>query len=392
MKRPSDKTLLTIAAGVAALVLALAPPLALRISRLWFLTLPVAALLFLAAAVRRKWLVMLAAVLGLAGICVMAAFFPMHLTTRQRERLAAAGQLLKGDVYFSMNRFDSALVAYTNPGLSNLRNPWRDYQIARTYAMLGKTEEAFYMFARLAKSPLAKETGQPDLDYAYAASRLGSYESAIKAFEEAVRENRAIGYSYFQMAQIYQESGKLGKAEEMLSKAHRLKYEASKCSMMLGRIAEAQGDREGAEKLYRRALRENLENLPVYGYLANLLFTLNRHEESREILNHGLRIMRWVGRYANPADAAVFLNGVGYVYARAGNQGYAEMFFRQAVAMNFGYTEAYLNLARLYAGQGRLEQARQVLSTALSVDPQSGQARQMLEKLNSAPSDTLRMR
>lgn len=389
MKSASIRVLLAAAGGAAALIVALVPPLVLEINELWFVTPVLAALLFLGALFRRKWLVMLSASLVLAGVCVTAVFFPMHLSTVQREKLTAAGQVLKARTYFSLNIFDSAAAAFTHPSLSNQKSAWLDYQIAKTYAMRGDVEESFFIFARLSKVPEAYEFGQPDLDYAYAAFELHSFEPALEAFDDAIRANRAPGYSYFQKALIYQEMGKLDSAKEMLTRAHRLYCDRSTLSMMLGRILESEKDLEGAEELYLRALKENPENLAVHAYYANLLFTLGRAEESRRMLEKGLGMMRWVGKYANPSDAAILLNGVGLVYSRAGNLGYGEMFFIQSIEMNPAFMDPYLNLAQLYYRQDHLYEAQTILGVVLSYNPQYTPARQMLEAINASSRDTL---
>jgi tetratricopeptide (TPR) repeat protein len=80
----------------------------------------------------------------------------------------------------------------------------------------------------------------------------------------------------------------------------------------------------------------------------------------------------YVSTLQQDADMPGVLLQLGIFYITGGDEKGAEAAYREALHLNSLLIPAYLNLADLLRGQSRDDEARTVLSQALSVDPQNG--------------------
>lgn len=374
---------LIVAAVLSAAALALLPPLLLGIGTLWFITPPLG--LFAAAAIllRKNALLMVAASLVVLAIGIVGFWYPMRLSPSQERKLTATGYFLKGQTFFLRGDYSQALTSYTESEKAGLRHPWVAFQRAYCYNFLGRSQNAYEIFALLMRDTLLAPLEVVHLNYALSAMKSGNYKQGERAFWQALSYNLQPGYCYYQLGVYYRVSNNQTKAEEMMTNAHRLAYNRSQCSSILGSIAEYRRDYVRAEEFYHRALRENPENIAVHVKLGSLLFRLGRVSDAKQVLLEGVRVFEWV-----PFDLrsyAMLLNNLGFVYAEEGQLAKAIPAFKQAIRVDPAFMDSYDNLAHLYIKNNRFSDAVVVLRAALKVDPGYRPARRTLDQLLAVP-------
>ncbi|TKJ42763.1 hypothetical protein CEE36_06680 [candidate division TA06 bacterium B3_TA06] len=374
---------LIVAAVLSAATVALLPPLLLGIGTLWFITPPLG--LFAAAAIllRKNALLMVATILVVLAVSIMGFWHPVRFSPRQERQLKATGYFLKGQTFFLRGDYSQALTSYTESEKAGFRHPWVAFQRAYCYNFLGRSQNAYEIFALLMKDTLLAPLEVVHLNYALSAMKSGNYKQGEQAFWQALSYNLQPGYCYYQLGVYYRVSNNQTKAEEMMTNAHRLAYNRSQCSSILGSIAESRRDYARAEEFYHRALRENPENIAVHVKLGSLLFREGRVSDAKQVLLEGVRISEWIP--INFRIYAMLLNNLGFVYAEEGQLAKAVPAFKQAIRVDSAFMDSYDNLAHLYIENRRFSDAVIVLRAALEVNPGYGPARRTLDQLLAVP-------
>jgi len=374
---------LIAAAVLSAATLAVLPPLLLGIGTLWFIAPPLG--LFAAAAIllRKNALLMVATILVVLAVSIAGVLHPMRLSPSQERKLTATGYFLKGQTFFLRGDYSQALSSYTESEKAGFRHPWVAFQRAYCYNFLGRSQNAYEIFARLMRDTLLGSLETVHINYALSALKSGNYKQGEQAFWQALNYNLQPGYCYYQLGIYYRLRNDQIKAEEMMRKAHRLCYERSETSSILGSIAESRMDYVRAEEFYRRSLRESPENLTVYVKLGSLLFRRGRLSDAKQVLLEGVRISEWIP--INFRVYAMLLNNLGFVYAEEGQLAKAIPAFKQAIRVDPTFMDSYDNLAYLYIENKRFSDAVIVLRRALEVDPGYRPARRVLDQLLGVP-------
>ncbi|MCK4333344.1 tetratricopeptide repeat protein [candidate division WOR-3 bacterium] len=374
---------LIVAAVLSAAALAVLPPLLLGIGTLWFITPPLG--LFAAAAIllRKNALLMVATILAVLAVSIAGVLHPMRLSPSQERKLTATGYFLKGQTFFLRGDYSQALSSYTESEKAGFRHPWVAFQRAYCYNFLGRSQNAYEIFARLMRDTLLGSLETVHINYALSALKSGNYKQGEQAFWQALNYNLQPGYCYYQLGIYYRLRNDQIKAEEMMRKAHRLCYERSETSSILGSIAESRMDYVRAEEFYRRSLRESPENLTVYVKLGSLLFRRGRLSDAKQVLLEGVRISEWIP--INFRVYAMLLNNLGFVYAEEGQLAKAIPAFKQAIRVDPAFMDSYDNLAYIYIENKRFSDAVIVLRRALEVDPGYRPARRVLDQLLGVP-------
>lgn len=379
MNKGSIKPVLIVTGILAALALALLPPLLLRIPMLWFITPAIALVAIAGVFFKRAWLLTLAATLEMVVIVFsLTKAFPA-LSDIERSKLYATGQIVKADIYYGRADYSKAMEAYRQSEVAWIIDPWLDYQRARCYNYTGQNQTAFELFVSLEKFPYDVPPEMLETDMALAAIKSYHFDDGEAIFTECINQNFRPGYSYFQLGIYYRINGQTEQAEQALSKAHKLGYERSDCSSILGEIAEGRKNYDLAEKLYRRGLHESFENLIIYAKLGSLLHRMGRTDEATTILLDGFNLSAMVPY--NPRSSAMILNNLGYIYGDQRKTGQAIMAFKQAIHMDQSFMEPYYNLTYIYMLQGRTSEALEVLQAILAKDPNDGTARRMISEI-----------
>jgi len=271
---------LIVAAVLAAAALAVLPPLLLGIGTLWFIAPPLGLLAAAAILLRKNSLLMVAAILAVLAVSIVGVLHPMRLFPSQERKLTATGYFLKGQIFALQGDYTQALAAYEHSERAGLEHPWVAVQRAYCHNFLGRSENAYEIFARLMRDTLLATLDVVHINYALSAMKSGNYKQGEQAFWQALSYNFQPGYCYYQLGVYYRLRNDPTKAEEMMTNAHRLAYNRSQCSSILGSIAESRRDYARAEEFYHRALRENPGNIAVHVKLGSLIL---RHGRSVDI-------------------------------------------------------------------------------------------------------------
>jgi tetratricopeptide (TPR) repeat protein len=383
MKAPRVSVGLIVAAVLSAAVLAVLPPLLLGIRILWFITPVLGVLAGAAILLKKNYLLMVAAILALLAVSIVGFWYPMRFSSSQDQKLAATGYFLKGQLLSLRGEYAQALSCFEESERLGLDHPWVAVRRAYCYDLLGRNQEAYETFALLRQDELLTPLEVIRISYALSAMKSGNYMQGEQAFWQALSYNQQPGYCYYQLGVYYRVSNNQAKAEEMMTNAHRLAYNRSQCSSILGSIAESRGYPDSAAFFYRRALSENPENIAVHVKLGSLLFRMGRASEAKEVLLEGVRVFERA-----PLDLrsyAMLLNNLGFVYAEEGELVKAVTAFKQAIRVDPTFMDSYDNLAHLYINNNRISEAVIVLRAALQVTPDYLPARRVLDRLLAAP-------
>lgn len=383
MKDPRVSASLIVAAVLSAAILAVLPPLLLGIRILWFITPVLGVLAATAILLRKNSLLMVAAILTVLAVCIAGFRYPMRFSPSQERELTAAGQFLKGQLLSLRGEYAQALPCFEESERLGLDHPWVAVQRAYCYDILGRNQNAYETFVHLMRDTLLASLEVIRINYALSAMKSGNYKQGEQAFWQALSYNHQPGYCYYQLGIYYRLSNNQAKAEEMMTNAHRLAYDRSQSSSVLGSIAESRMDYARAEEFYRRALRENPENITVHVKLGSLLYRQGRVSDAREVLLEGVRTSEWI-----PLSLRVYamlLNNLGFVYAEEGQLAKAIPAFKQAIRVDPTFMDSYDNLAHLYITNNRISEAVIVLRAALQVNPDYSPAGRTLDQLLAAP-------
>jgi len=379
---------LVAVAVLAAVSAALLPPLLLGIRALWFVTVPFGVLLAGAVVFRKPSLVLVLGSLFVLALGVVSVQRPMRLSSAQSQKLTAMGYFLRGQLFFlrgndSLDDYSQALDAYRQSEQAGLDHPWVSFQRAYCYNFLGRPGTAFEIFARLMHEPRVVSPAAIQVNYALSAAKAGYFEEGEQAFHDALERNFYPGYCYYQLGILYRTRGDQIQAAKMMTNAHRLGQDRSDCSSILGSIAEARGLYDSAEVFYRRAVRENVENITAYVKLGSMLFRRGRAAESKQVLLEGADIASWA--LVNPRPVAMLYNNLGFVYAEEDSLAKAIASFEHAILKDPTFMDSYDNLAHLFLRNDRRSSAIRILQMALAVNPGYSNARRMLEGLLAPP-------
>ena len=137
------------------------------------------------------------------------------------------------------------------------------------------------------------------------ASRAGSYERAIKWFEDSERLKPGFAPVYLSLGYAYEKVGRLAEAETASREAIRLQPAIPRSHVNLGNVVKALGRLAEAERAYREAIRLDPEFARAHNNLAWLWVSSPdpafRHPQ--EALPHAKKAVRLTERLdAGPLD------------------------------------------------------------------------------------------
>lgn len=388
MKKDRVSAGLIAAAVLVGVAVGILPPLLTGITGLWFITPVLAGLIVLGIFLRSQVLVLLPGVLTLASMVLTAFLSPMNLSDVQREEHTAMGNFIKGEVLWVRNDFQGAATAYREAKRLGIDHPWVSYQLASCYSRGGDAYSGFQELMRLQKEYPDFPMWLIKSDYAKLLVAVKNYGKAEEEFWSAIRSHYNPAEVYFNFGVYHLMRGEIDDAADKITKSHRLGYDRSACSVLLGKIHEKRGEVAAAEELYRRALRESEENIEAYTRLGLLLSRYQRrYVEAEELFKQGMIYLGWMP-LPNRRVGAEFLGAYGENYARMDQPGKAEAMFQLAINTDPTWMEGYLKLADIYAGTGRIPAAVAILEAAWAFNPSYYPVKQLLDKLTAPPVDT----
>ena len=196
--------------------------------------------------------------------------------------------------------------------------------LGMTEARLGKFEDAAICFRKI----LSLLPGSIDAHYYLGAALEGQklYSNAIREYEITLDKQPANIKALYNLGNIYNAKGLFGKAEEY----------------------------------YRKVLHHNPQHVEALNNLGSNLKALLRLEEALECFQKALVI--------KPGDPGLLLN-LGNTCHQLEDFNQAEKYYRDAISIGGGLSEAYSGLCGVLCKQGKVPEAQQLLKDARRVLP-----------------------
>ena len=156
--------------------------------------------------------------------------------------------------------------------------------------------------------------------------------------------------------------------ERLLQIAPHSAYGLTNAGLALAKLDR----RQEAEKLYRRALEIDPKDGETMNRLGQLLGQQGRLDDAIALFKKSLEL---------DAKSAPTLNNLAVAYMQSGKANDAVAALQYGIRVAPTYDTLYLNLARIFVGQGNRERAREVLRQLLERVPDSRIAQRALQQL-----------
>jgi superkiller protein 3 len=208
-------------------------------------------------------------------------------------------------------------------------------------------------------------------------AQLGELPGAKLHFEKAVALGDPDPEVQYQLAMVFKRLGDAAAAQERLRIYQELKQVRSDKVQAAGKAEEGDqamtaGSVVQAASLYREALESDPDEPLLCYKLSKAL------DKMKDIAGEKTALQRAIQLDPNLAEAQ---NQMGYLAAREGDVAQAEGYFHAAVHASPSYVVAWINLAATLASEAKWQDAKEVLSHALEIDPDNAEARQLSNEL-----------
>jgi tetratricopeptide (TPR) repeat protein len=160
-----------------------------------------------------------------------------------------------------------------------------------------------------------------------------------------------------------------------------IELDASQSSYQRGLALETIGRNEHAIHVYQRALRADTEDGELNFALGRCLNALGQHERAVPLLQRAHDALPERAEAANALGLALYLSGDSFGASEA---------FESAVQLDPAESSYFVNLARSYVDDQRVQHARLALERALDIDPGCADAHASLALLCHQSGDHLR--
>jgi superkiller protein 3 len=209
---------------------------------------------------------------------------------------------------------------------------------------------------------------------------LGNLPAARQHLEKAIALGDNQQEVEYELAKVLQRLGDTAQAQDKFRIFQQLRKARSDAAQAAGKAemgdqAIAAGNPSQAASLYQEALEINPNEPLLYYKLSEAL------DRTKDFAGEKVALQKAIQLNPNLAEAQ---NQMGYLATRTGDLAQAEGYFRVAVGVSPSYIVAWINLAATLASEEKWQDAKQALSHAIEIDPNSAQARQLEQALNDA--------
>jgi tetratricopeptide (TPR) repeat protein len=211
-------------------------------------------------------------------------------------------------------------------------------------------------------------------------TELGDAKGAREQLEKALALGAKEPEVRFKLAAVLRTLGETQLAQEQLKLYQQERQEKADRSIAASKAAQAAKavaakDMPKAVALYRDAVAASPRDVLLAYKLAMALDTTGDTAAELSVLEQVVKL---------DPDFALAQNQLGYLLSRSGDSEGAEEHFRQAVRAAPGYTQAWVSLAATLGVESRFPEAQEAIASALRLDPDNAEARQLREELTSA--------
>ncbi len=281
---------------------------------------------------------------------IKEAATPEPIPAEEAAKLAALGYIGSASVPATA----------TLPDPKDKRQTFRDLRGAFSLFRAGKNAEALAAFQKILRED-PRMTDVWDVT-AKAYWRLGRQEEAIAAAKEGLKTNPRSAVLATAVAEFALEAGRLDEAQRHAELV--LSLDPPRGHEILARIFMARGDLTRAEK-EARAATESGDRAAAYVTLARVLKQRGRFEEALASVDEASRI---IATERKPRFAGLsYLRGD--LLARLGRSEEAERALKEEISFSPGDARAYQSLIVLFASEGRVEEATQLVRQLIDAAP-----------------------
>jgi tetratricopeptide (TPR) repeat protein len=212
-------------------------------------------------------------------------------------------------------------------------------------------------------------------------ARLGELPGAKQHLEKAIALGDPDPEVQYQLAMVFKRLGDATAAQERVRIYQQLKQARSDKVQAAGKAEEgdqamAAGSPVQAASLYREALDSDPDEPLLCYKLSKVL------DKMKDIAGEKTALLKAIQLNPSLAEAQ---NQMGYLAAREGDLAQAEGYFHAAVHASPSYVVAWINLAATLASEAKWQNAKEVLSHALEIDPDNAEARRLSKELAANP-------
>lgn len=204
--------------------------------------------------------------------------------------------------------------------------------------------------------------------------KSGKYEKSLKIFEYIVRKTPKNVYARAMLARSQYELGMLSEAEKTLSETVQWNSDLPEIYEIQGLINIKVGKEKEAAEFFERAVKLNSKSISVYLNLSNIYSEKRKNKKAIQILNKGLAL---TNDYKKDK-----------LYLQLGKLLYAEKDFvsaikslNQSLAIEPNNIESFIELAKIYIAQDKIDLAESQVERALKINKNSPGARNLLYKI-----------
>jgi tetratricopeptide (TPR) repeat protein/predicted AlkP superfamily phosphohydrolase/phosphomutase len=215
--------------------------------------------------------------------------------------------------------------------------------------------------------------GRSYLDKGMALELLGRSQEAAQAYQRAIALAPDLAEAHANLAQIYAKSGRTVQALESAQKAVALAAGKPEIHYVLGIALKANGRQEEALDQFVTALRADTTFVPAYIGVSGILLSQGKTDSVLALCSKALRFPSQYGSYIHSMKGSAHL-------AR-GELKMAADEFKAAIAGDPGNAVARINLAGIYAREGKKGDAIRELEQVLDMHPNHPEALNLLETL-----------
>lgn len=213
-----------------------------------------------------------------------------------------------------------------------------------------------------------------------ALSRLHDLAAAKDQLERAIALGKVEPETHFELASVLRQLGDAGGAKREMALYQQAVRDNNNNILAISKAGEAaqalkKGETQDAVSLYKEAFAAAPKNALIGYKLATTLDQSGDIDGERAVLQQVVAL---------DPTIALAQNQLGYLESRRGDYPAAEEHFRQAVASAPEFTQAWISLAATLGMESKFPEAQRAVASALRIDPQNAQARQLSHDLADA--------
>lgn len=209
-------------------------------------------------------------------------------------------------------------------------------------------------------------------NYALLVKRKGNTQEAIRLFNYIVDRDPTQLNAYKQLVQLYQDSGELNRAAQVLDGILTKLSHDAELYYLRGEVLDALGRKQEAEKDYLISISLKKDYPEALFRLAMLRYKDGRFDDAIELLNKAKDI--------RPNFAEAYGN-ICYLLTERGNYTEAKLAGESAVNANPSYVDGYTNLGVALYNLADFRSALEKFEHALRLDPENFPAQRALVAL-----------